>query len=453
MASPLPAFVVRRATPELVVPSAPTPHEAKPLSDIDDAAVMRFYSAGVHLYRGDVSKEGQDPARVIREALAKALVPYYPLAGRLREEAGRKLVVECYAQGVLFVEADADLTADDFGDIGYPPFPCYEQFVLEDTAGTEDGGAEPVVDRPLFYVQVTRLKCGGFIFGHRVCHCMVDAPGCVQFVRAIAELARGADAPSVPPVWGREMLMARQPQQPSSYPHLEFQEPAGGPEPDRMLTTPPGDKVCVPFLFGPREIAALRQRVAPLTCSRFELVAACVWQSRTAALGYAADDEVRLSLIVNVRGRPGTPLPAGFYGNAFAYSAAATTAGELCSEGLGHAVELVKKAKSAVTYEHLLSLADLMVATGRPLFAVSRTCILSDVSHAGFKSVDVGWGEAVYAGPVKTGEGPIPGLSTYFLRSTNGKGEEATVVPVCLPKDAMDKFRLEVQALTAGDQL
>jgi hypothetical protein len=151
MASSLPAFTVRRGEPVLVVPAAPTPRETKPLSDIDDAEGMRFYSSGIHLYRRNPSKQGQDPARVIREALARALVPYYPLAGRLREEAGRKLVVECGAQGVMFAEADADLAADDFGDIGSPPFPCFEQFILESTASA---GAEPVIDRPLLYFQV-----------------------------------------------------------------------------------------------------------------------------------------------------------------------------------------------------------------------------------------------------------------------------------------------------------
>ncbi|XP_066372731.1 benzyl alcohol O-benzoyltransferase-like [Miscanthus floridulus] len=443
----LPPFTVRRGEPVLVRPSAPTPRETKPLSDIDDAEGMRFYSSGIHLYRANPSKAGQDPARVIREALARALVPYYPLAGRLREEGGRKLVVDCAAQGVLFAEADADLTADDFGDVKCPPFPCFEQFIIESTTVA---GVEPVVDRPLLYVQVTRLKCGGFIFGQRICHCVVDAPGAMQFEKAICEFARGAtDAPLVTPSWGREMFMARQPPRPS-YPHLEYREPAGGSEPDRMMTTPPGDMVRVPFFFGPREIAGLRQRAPPgMRCSRFELVAACIWRSRAAALEYAPDEEVRLSFIVNARGRPEIPLPEGFYGNAFAYSVAATTAGELCGGDLGFALDLVRKAKSAVTYDYLLSVADLMVLTGRPLFALSRTYIVSDVSHAGFKSVDFGWGEAVYGGPAKGGEGPLPGVTNYFSRAKNGKGEECIVVPICLPKDAMEKFLLEVEGLTA----
>lgn len=441
----LPAFTVRRGEPVLVAPAAPTPCEVKPLSDIDDGEGMRFYSSGIHMYRNDPSKQGQDPAEVIREALARALVPYYPLAGRLREEAGRKLVVECGAQGVMFVEADADLTVDDFGEVQSPPFPWFEQFILESTTNV---GAEPVIDRPLLYIQVTRLKCGGFVFGQRFCHCVVDAPGGMQFEKAICELARGADAPSVAPAWGRGMFMARTPPRPS-YPHLEYREPAGGP--DRMLSTPPGDMERVPFFFGPREIAGLRQRAPPHvrgSCSRFELVAACIWRSRTAALGYAPDEEVRLSFIVNARGRAGIPLPEGFYGNAFAYSVAATTAGELCGGDLGYALELVKKAKSAVTYDYLQSVADLMVLRGRPLFALSRTYIVSDVSHAGFKSVDFGWGEAVYGGPAKGGEGPLPGVTNYFSRSKNVKGEEGTVVPVCLPVDAMEKFQLEVEGLT-----
>ena len=108
-------FTVQRTNPVLIVPAKPTPYEFKPLSDIDDQDGLRFYATGIHLYKYDPSKDGQDPARVIRDALAKALVYYYPIAGRLREEVGRKLVVECNGQGVMFVEAEADVRVEDFG--------------------------------------------------------------------------------------------------------------------------------------------------------------------------------------------------------------------------------------------------------------------------------------------------------------------------------------------------
>lgn len=150
MAPPLTTVAVRRGKPVLVGPAKPTPREVKALSDLDDQEGMRFYSAGIHLYRGDPAKAGQDPAKVIRAAIAEALVYYYPLAGRLREAAGRKLVVDCNGEGVMFVEADADVTVDDFGDVQGPPFPCYEQFVFNLAPGED----ERVIDRPLLYIQV-----------------------------------------------------------------------------------------------------------------------------------------------------------------------------------------------------------------------------------------------------------------------------------------------------------
>nr|TKR98657.1 hypothetical protein D5086_0000200970 [Populus alba] len=53
---------------------------------------------------------------------------------------------------------------------------------------------------------VSRLKCGGFLFALRLNHTMSDGQGLVQFMAAVAEIARGANAPSVPPVWERHVL-------------------------------------------------------------------------------------------------------------------------------------------------------------------------------------------------------------------------------------------------------
>ena len=74
---------VRRCEPELVVPAKLTPHEFKQLSDVDDRE--RHHVPVIMFYRYDQSLEGKDPVKVIREAIARTLVFYYPYAGRLRE--------------------------------------------------------------------------------------------------------------------------------------------------------------------------------------------------------------------------------------------------------------------------------------------------------------------------------------------------------------------------------
>ncbi|GMI85442.1 hypothetical protein like AT5G17540 [Hibiscus trionum] len=196
-------FVVRRHEPEIVVPAKPTPHECKMLSDIDDQDGHRFQIRGLHIYRGNAGMQGKDPVRVIREALAKALVFYYPFAGRLKEGPNRKLMVDCTGEGVLFIEADADVTLEDFGDSLHPPFPSFMELLCEPP------GSNDLLNSPVLQIQVTRLKCGGFIFAHRFNHNMSDAVGLIQFMCGMGEIARGAVAPSIPPVWERHLLNAR----------------------------------------------------------------------------------------------------------------------------------------------------------------------------------------------------------------------------------------------------
>nr|XP_010933015.1 benzyl alcohol O-benzoyltransferase [Elaeis guineensis] len=151
MASSL-TFKVRRHEPVLVAPAEPTPHEFKRLSDIDDQEGLRFQIPVIQFYRNDPSMAGRDPARVIREALAKTLVHYYPFAGRLREGARRKLVVECTGEGVLFIEADADVRLEQFGDALQPPFPCLEELLYN-----VEGSGE-VLNAPLLLIQVIILQ-------------------------------------------------------------------------------------------------------------------------------------------------------------------------------------------------------------------------------------------------------------------------------------------------------
>ncbi|RDX74675.1 13-hydroxylupanine O-tigloyltransferase, partial [Mucuna pruriens] len=144
--------VIRRHPPELVAPANPTPHEIKLLSDIDDQNGLRCQLPAVQFFPYEPSMAGVDPVKVIREALAKTLVFYYPLAGRLREGPNGKLMVDCNEEGVMFIEADADVTLDQFGHNLMPPFPCFDQ-LLYNVPGTDE-----MLHSPLLLLQATQCQ-------------------------------------------------------------------------------------------------------------------------------------------------------------------------------------------------------------------------------------------------------------------------------------------------------
>ncbi|KAF8719307.1 hypothetical protein HU200_024006 [Digitaria exilis] len=394
-------FTVRRRPVVLVSPAAPTPREWKRLSDIDDQDGLRFHMPAVYFYpRHDVSivvGGQQDPAPVISDAIARALVHYYPLAGRLRELQGRKLAVDCTGQGVLFVEADADVRLEHFGKALQPPFPCMEK-LLFDVPGSSE-----TLNSPLLFFQVTRLACGGFILATRMQHAVMDAQGFVQFLGGVAELARGALAPKVRPVLATRRARA--------------------------------------------------SRTASTTMT-FELLAGCLWKSRTMALTTPPEDaseEMRLIFTVNARARnmAGTMgIPKGYYGNAFAMPVAIATAGELRDNPVSYAVEMVRKAKEeAMGAEYIRSVADLMVLRGRPHFAVARAYLVTDVTKTGLGDLVFGLGQPVYGGPAMGGVGAIPRVSSFLVKGKNAMDEDGVVAPVCLPAPAMDRFAEEIRKL------
>ncbi|KAF8038427.1 hypothetical protein BT93_B1080 [Corymbia citriodora subsp. variegata] len=432
-------FKVRRCEAELVRPAKPTPHEYKRLSDLDDREGLRFLIPAIQFYRGD--GRGRDPMRAIREGLANALVFYYPFTGRLREWPGRKLVVDCNEEGVAFVEAEADVTLDQFGDALHPPFPCLEELLFDIP------GSFSVLDSPLLLIQVTRLKCGGFVFAVHLNHTMSDAMGLVQFLKAVGEMARGANGPSVLPVWQRELLDARDPPRVTCT-HHEFDQVADS----KRTLVRFNDMDYRSFIFGPDQMSTLRNGLPPhqRTSSKFEILTACPWRCHTMALQHDPEEEVRLLCIVNARTKFDPPLPAGYYGNAYAFPAAVTSAGKLCQNPLGYALELVKKAKAQVTEEYMRSLADLLVIRGRSRVREVRSFMVSDTTKAGFGDVDFGWGKAMYGGPATGALGADPAFSSLFILFRNWQGETSIVVTVCLPAPVMQRFVQELDALLKG---
>lgn len=99
----------------MVRPAGETPRGSLWNSNVD-LVVPRFHTPSVYFYRPTTGAPDFFNARVLKEALSKVLVPFYPMAGRLKRDEDGRIEIDCNAEGVLFVEAETDSAIDDFGD-------------------------------------------------------------------------------------------------------------------------------------------------------------------------------------------------------------------------------------------------------------------------------------------------------------------------------------------------
>ncbi|KAK9012428.1 hypothetical protein V6N11_040482 [Hibiscus sabdariffa] len=286
------------------------------------------------------------------------------------------------------------------------------------------------------------MKCGGFIFAISFNHVMCDALGLKQFLSTVAAMSRGEATHLIPPVWERHLLDARHPPR-VTFTHHEYDEVEAAITTTAITSLPMDNLVHRCFFFGPAEVSLLR-RLLPLhlhRCSKFELLAAFLWRCRSLAINLNPHEEVRLLSAVNARSKIEPPFPQGYYGNAFVFPTAITTVKNLGENPLGYAVELVKQAKASLTEEYMKSVAALMVIRGKRLLLpnVIGSFVISDVTKARLEDVDFGWGKAVFAGAAKA-----LGVISFFVQAKNKKGEVGTLVPICLPAPAMDRFAREL---------
>lgn len=128
-------FTVTKISEGPVKPASPTPSPTLPLAWVDRYPTHRGLVESMHLF-----PSGTEPAKVIKEALAKALVFFYPLAGRIVEPEPGHPAIECSSHGVYFVEAKADCTLEDVKYLDRPlliskddlvPYPKSEDWEVE----------------------------------------------------------------------------------------------------------------------------------------------------------------------------------------------------------------------------------------------------------------------------------------------------------------------------------
>ncbi|URE12818.1 3'-N-debenzoyl-2'-deoxytaxol N-benzoyltransferase [Musa troglodytarum] len=187
------SFSVNKLAPELLVAAEPTPSGRLPLSCMDRIAAVRVLVDTISVFQ-----KGLEPAKAIKAALSRALVPYYPVAGRIVETSPG--------------EPRSPAPAKACGS-SRPPLKDVNNLELPVVLPKEElipfAPAEVKEEDLIMMMQVTEFTCGGFAVGTRLSHVVFDGLGAAQFLKAVAEIARGHARPLVDPVWCRDAIPSR----------------------------------------------------------------------------------------------------------------------------------------------------------------------------------------------------------------------------------------------------
>ena len=139
---------LKQKDPIRVAPEEETEKGHYLLCNLDQniAVIMRT----IYLYKSQ-QKGNEDAVKVVKESLAKVLVPFYPLAGRLTISPEGKLIVDCTGEGPLFVEAENNCSLLQILGLA-----SADPMVLKNLV-YDFPGAKNIIETPLFTVQVSLL--------------------------------------------------------------------------------------------------------------------------------------------------------------------------------------------------------------------------------------------------------------------------------------------------------
>nr|5KJV_A Chain A, Hydroxycinnamoyl transferase [Coleus scutellarioides]5KJV_B Chain B, Hydroxycinnamoyl transferase [Coleus scutellarioides]5KJW_A Chain A, Hydroxycinnamoyl transferase [Coleus scutellarioides]5KJW_B Chain B, Hydroxycinnamoyl transferase [Coleus scutellarioides]CBI83579.1 hydroxycinnamoyl transferase [Coleus scutellarioides] len=393
----------------LVRPSAATPAVSLWNSNVD-LVVPNFHTPSVYFYRPSGADNFFDTA-VMKAALGRALVSFYPMAGRLKRDEDGRVEIDCNAEGVLFVEAESDGTVDDYGDFA----PSLELRRLIPAVDYSQG----ISAYPLLVLQVTFFKCGGVSLGVGMQHHAADGFSGLHFINTWSDMARGLDI-TLPPFIDRTLLSARDPPQPQ-FKHVEYQPPPA------MKTYEPAETVVSIFKLTKDQLTTLKAKSKEdgntTTYSSYEMLSGHVWRCTCLARGLPEEQETKLYIATDGRSRLQPQLPPGYFGNVIFTATPLAVAGDLGSKPVWYAASKIHDALARMDNDYLRSALDFLelqpdlkaLVRGAHTFRCPNLGITSWV-RLPIHDADFGWGRPIFMGP---GGIAYEGLSFVLPSPTN----------------------------------
>ncbi|KAJ6737605.1 TRICHOTHECENE 3-O-ACETYLTRANSFERASE [Salix viminalis] len=364
----------------IVRPAEDTPEKTLWSSDLD-LLVPMVHIPTLYFYKPVNGSSGFFNPQKLREALSRALVPFYHMAGRLEKDENDRMSILCNAEGVLFVEAETSSTVDELG--GFTPHSEKLQFIPEIDRSS-------MFSSPLLLSQATFFKCGGVCLGVGLHHIVGDGSSAIHFINSWSEIARGLS-----------------------------------------LTTPP--------FVDQKDIVD----DDAVYYSTFETLAAHIWQCTCKARGVSDDQATKLHIPTDGRSRLNPPLPVGYCGNALFTTAVLGLSGEIRSKPLVDTVAKIRGALKRMDNEYLRSAIDYLqvqpeleaLKRGPHTFKSPNMNIVSWMTMPIYDA-DFGWGRPYFMGPATV---LFEGMA-YITRGPISN-DRSLMIFICLESNHMDLFK------------
>ncbi|CAN1328583.1 Shikimate O-hydroxycinnamoyltransferase [Linum perenne] len=362
-------------------------------------------------------------AGLLKEALRRVLVLFYPIAGRfVRDEKGR-LGVECNGEGVLFVEAETDFRLSQVGESA----PNSELLKLVPRIDY----SQEISSDPLLLLQVTRFRCGGVSLGLGISHRLADGVSTASFINAWSNMARGLP-PTALPFLDRTHLRARNPPSPKFH-HPEYDSPPtiiNNPVQPSPIPKPTSTTI---IKFTPTQLSSLRAKAEnpdnDVRYTTHQILSAHIWRCVSQARDLADNQPTRLNMPVDGSSRLRPPIPREYFGNMIFHTTIVAMVGELVSEPIARTVSRIHRAIEKMDDEYLRSAIDYLENPAEPS-GVARS---PRVCQSPNLSADFGQGSPILVRAAYTAEGK------GFILPMNEDGSISLVI--CLEDDAMVAFQ------------
>ncbi|KAK9741376.1 hypothetical protein RND81_03G101200 [Saponaria officinalis] len=392
----------------LVRPAEETPRKSLWLSKIDMILRTPYSHTGaVLIYKPD-NKNNTHPssstyfdANILIEALSQTLVPFYPMAGRLKIN-GDRYEIDCNGEGALFVEAESNHVLEDFGD--FRPNDELHR-VMVPTCDYSKG----ISKFPLLMVQLTRFKCGGVSIGFAQHHHVCDGMAHFQFNNSWARVAKGLGL-ALEPVHDRYLHL-----RPRNPPQIEFTHDQFEPFVPSLPKELSGGKASTAqtlFTLTREQINILKLQLDSTTAtttklSTYEVVAGHVWRTVSKARGLPNDQEIKLIMPIDGRSRLNNPsLPKGYCGNVIFLGVCTSTIGDLSSKPLTCIASNVHETLKSLDEDYLRSAIDHTESKtglpvpfmGGPEKTLYPNILVNSWGRIPYHEMDFGWGSPTFFG-------------------------------------------------------